>query len=118
MVGGKQLTVAWHMDDLKVSHVDASAIEKCKHNMEQEFGKETPLSISHGKLHNYIRMTLDFLEPGHVVIWMLDYVNTMLSDTPDDMDGKSLKSAASHLFKETMQIQNCCHKIKKLSCIW
>ena len=27
MVGGKQLTVAWHMDDLKVSHVDENAIE-------------------------------------------------------------------------------------------
>ena len=92
MVGGKQLAVAWPVHDLKVSHVDASVIEK----FEQEFGKE---GISHGKVHNYLRLTLDFTEPGHVVIQMSDYVNTMLSDAPDEMDGKSLTPAASHLFK-------------------
>ena len=92
MVGGKQLAVAWPVHDLKVSHVDASVIEK----FEQEFGKE---GISQGKVHNYLRLTLDFTEPGHVVIQMSDYVNTMLSDAPDEMDGKSLTPAASHLFK-------------------
>ena len=47
MVGGKQLTVAWHVDDLKVSHMDASAIQKFIQGMEQELSKETPFSISH-----------------------------------------------------------------------
>ena len=41
MVEGKQLTVAWHVDDLKLSHVDENAIEEFLHDMESEFGKET-----------------------------------------------------------------------------
>ena len=44
-------------------------------------------------------MTLDFMEPGHVVIWMSDYVSTMLNDVPDEMDGNLLTPTASHLFK-------------------
>ena len=67
--------------------------------MEQEFGKETPLVISHGKVHNFLRMTSDFTESGCVVLQMSDCVNTMLNDAPDEMDGKSLTPTASHLFK-------------------
>ena len=48
--------------------------------MEQEFGKETPLIISHGKVHNYLRMTSDFTEPVCVVLQMSYCVNTMLND--------------------------------------
>ena len=97
---GKQdgwVTIAWHMDDLKVSHMDESMIEKFLQDIKQELGKETPSIISHGKVHNYHRMTLDFMEPGHVVIEMSVYVNTMLNDAPNNMDGKLLTPVASHL---------------------
>ena len=57
MVGEKQLTVAWRMDDLKVLYMDASVVEKSIQELEQEFSKETPLSISHRKVHNYLGMT-------------------------------------------------------------
>ena len=57
MVGEKQLTVAWRMDDLRVLHMDASVVEKSIQELEQEFSKETPLSISHRKVHNYLGMT-------------------------------------------------------------
>ena len=45
-VNGKQLTVAWHVDDLKVSHQDEAALDEFIAMMEEEFGKETPLTIA------------------------------------------------------------------------
>ena len=46
IIDGKQLMVVWHMDDLKVSHVDNKLMENFIELMEAEFSKETLLTIS------------------------------------------------------------------------
>ena len=45
-INGSQMTVVWHVDDLKVSHVDAQEVGKFILQMEETFGKDTPLSVS------------------------------------------------------------------------
>jgi hypothetical protein len=45
-VDGKQLTVAWHVDDFKISHVSAAIVDDFINDLECEFGKETPLTKS------------------------------------------------------------------------
>ena len=67
--------------------------------MENEFGQDTPLSISRGPVQQYLGMTLDFSEKGRVVVKMDNYVKTMLNDAPSSMDGKAATPAAAHLFK-------------------
>ena len=42
MVNGKQCTVLWYVDDVKVSHVDRSVVENDITNLEQEFGNVNP----------------------------------------------------------------------------
>ena len=64
--------------------------------MENEFGQDTPLSISRGLVQQYLGMTLDFSEKGRVVVKMDDYVKTMLNDAPSSMDGKAATPAAAH----------------------
>jgi hypothetical protein len=54
MVDDKQLTVAWHVDDLKISHVSAKVVDDFIADLDSEFGKETPLSKSRGKVHDYL----------------------------------------------------------------
>ena len=98
-VNGKQLTVAWHMDDLKVSHQDETALDEFIAMMEEEFGKETPLTIARGPIQEYLRMTLDFTEKGKVVVKMSAYIKNMLKDAPASMDGHAITPAATHLFK-------------------
>lgn len=44
IIKGKQLTVAWHVDDLKASHVLSTVVDKFIEDMEREFGKETPIN--------------------------------------------------------------------------
>ena len=73
-VNGKQLTVAWHVDDLKVSHEEDNVLDEFIGMMEEEFGQETPLSIKRGLIQEYLGMTLDFTERGRVVVKMLNYI--------------------------------------------
>ena len=61
------MTVVWHVDDLKVSHMDAEEVEKFIQQMEETFGKDTPLPVSRGQVHDYLGMTLDFRNKGEVL---------------------------------------------------
>ena len=98
-VNGKQLTMAWHVDDLKVSHEEDNVLDKFIGMMEEEFGQETPLTIKRGPIQEYLGMTLDFTERGRVVVKMSNYIKNMLKDAPASMDGHATTPAATHLFK-------------------
>lgn len=98
MVNDKQLTVAWHVDDLKVLHVDVTVVDGFIAQMEQEFGKETPINQSQGKVHDYLGMNLDFTHPGKVCVNMTEYIRMVLNNALDDMKGKDATPAANHLF--------------------
>jgi hypothetical protein len=89
MVDRKQLTVAWHVDDLKISHVSAKVVDNLITDLDSKFGKETPLSKSRGKVHDYLGMTLDFSVPGQVTLTMIDYIKMICMDLPKDMVGKA-----------------------------
>ena len=99
MVDGKQLTVAWHVDDFKISHVSSAVLDKFIDDLDNEFGKETPLTKSRGKIHDYLGMTMDFSKPGEVTVTMIDYIKMILADAPTDMKGSAVTPAANHLFK-------------------
>ena len=99
MINSDQITVVWHVNDLKVSHVDAGEVEKFVQQMEETFGKDTPLTVSRGQVHDYLGMTLDFRNKGEVCINMEHYINMMLQDAPKEMEGISSTPAAPRLFK-------------------
>jgi hypothetical protein len=99
MVDDKQLTVAWHVDDLKISHVSAKVVDDFIADLDSEFGKETPLLKSRGKVHDYLGMTLDFSVPGQVTITMIDYIKMICMDLPKGMIGTAATPAANHLFR-------------------
>ena len=84
---------------MKISHADSRVVDDIIRTLEQEFGKEAPLTIQRGKVHDYLGMTLDFTNPGKVTIRMEDYIKNMLAELPEDMDGMATTPAAEHLFK-------------------
>ena len=57
MIGGKHLTVCWHVDDLKISCVDANEVKKMMQWLESEYGE---MSGSRGKRHDYLGMWIDY----------------------------------------------------------
>jgi hypothetical protein len=99
MVNGKQLTIAWHVDDLKILHVDTKVVDSLIDDLDREFGKETPLSKSRGKIHDYLGMTLDFSINGQVMVTMINYIKMICMDLPKEMVGSAATPAASHLFR-------------------
>ena len=81
--------------------------------MQNEFGKDAPLSISCGPVQDYLGMTLDFSEKGMVMVKMHDYVKTKLNNSPSSMDGKAATPAAVHLFKVNTENPKLMGKEKK-----
>ena len=77
------------MDDLKALHVEEKIVESIVKDMENKFGKETPLMVLSGPVYNYLGMMLDFSQSGQVIIHMVDYVKNMLHNAPNDMDDKA-----------------------------
>ena len=55
-INGSQCTILWHVDDLKISHVDAEIVTIIIDMLEKEFGKEAPLTKTRGKIHEYLGM--------------------------------------------------------------
>ena len=85
----------WHVDDLKLSHVDPDLITGVLKQMndvyEQEiaYGEKAEITITRGKLHDYLGMTLNYNENGCVKIDMVEYVKKCLVDLPEHMQGKA-----------------------------
>ena len=97
-INGSQCTILWHVDDIKISHIDPAVVADVISKLELKYGKEAPLVVTTGVRHDYLGMTLDYSTPGQCKIWMEDYILDMLEDLPIDMQGHAATPAAHHLF--------------------
>lgn len=99
IVNDKQLTVLWHVDDLKISHEEESVVLDMVDKLNSAYGKVAPIVATMGKKHPYLGMILDYTEEGFVKIDMQDYIRRMLLEAPDEMrQGTAATPAADHLF--------------------
>ena len=58
LVNDKQMTVFWHVDDLKVSHIDENENTKFAKWTKTIYGEK--LTIHRGKIHDYLGMDMDW----------------------------------------------------------
>jgi hypothetical protein len=73
-------------------------LENVISTLSERYGKEAPLVVTRGKVHDYLEMTLDFSEKGKIKVIMKDYIQDMLDELFSDMDGESATPAGEHLF--------------------
>jgi hypothetical protein len=97
MVNGKQMTVCWHVDNLKVSHMDLAEVTRFGQWLNSTYG--VTVAEHRGKVHDYLGMILDFTRDGHVLINMTEYIRTIIADFPEEITGIRMTPAADHLFK-------------------
>jgi len=76
-VDGKQCTVAWYVDDNKISHVDPLVVTAVIEKIEARFGKMT---VTRGKEHVFLGMKITFRDDGYVEIDMSDYCGEAIDD--------------------------------------
>ena len=98
-VNGKQCTIVWHVDDLKISHVDSSVVDGIIASLKEEYGQVGEMTVKRGKIHEYLGMTLDFSDDKSFVVDMEAYLTSMCEDLPADMDGVATTPASDWLFK-------------------
>ena len=96
-IDGAQCTITWHIDDLKISHVQEEVLTKIIEDLKAEFGCLGELSVSRGRRHDYFGMYLDYSKDGGLEVDMRLYLATILDDLPKSMQGKAQSPAANHL---------------------
>ena len=52
IIKGRQCTMIWHVDDLKVSHTDKEVVEDILKQLATKFGQDNTLTTSRGKVLN------------------------------------------------------------------
>ena len=103
MVNGHQMTIRWHVDDLKVSHKDEGAVTALALKLASLYGEMT--TISRAKIHEYLGMDIDWLtDPGTMMISMIKYLKKVIWTLgPPGL----LLQVITYLKSERMQIVNC-----------
>lgn len=104
-INGEQFTIIFHVNDLKLSHVDLSVvtmiINKLKDTYTSNSSIQDKLTITRGKVHEYLGMSISYEIPGEVRITMYDYVSKLIAQLPEDMIWSKKTPAADYLLKPT-----------------
>jgi hypothetical protein len=95
VIDGKQCTITWYVDDVKVSHVYEKVVTKVIGMIESDFGD---LSVVRGASHKLLGMQVDFNEDRTVSISTIDYVKEVIDSFPDVIQNKVTSPANRNVF--------------------
>ena len=116
MIDGKQMTICFHVDDCKLSHRKSRVMDDMIQWLRQEYESifedgSGKMTVSRGKVHKYLGMTLDYTVSGQVKITMTDYIGEILSAFDKaDPKGRGTKSSAAS--KNLFKIDEDCEKLQ------
>ena len=116
MIEGKQMTICFHVDDCKLSHRKPKVMDQMIEWLRKEYESifedgSGKMTVSRGKVHTYLGMTLDYRVRGQVKISMIGYIDEILAafDKADPKGGGTKTSAApENLFR----INEDCKKLE------
>ena len=63
IIDGKQCTIVWNVDDLKISHVDPNVVTAVIADIQKEYDKNDTVTFTRGKVHNCLGMKFYFSPP-------------------------------------------------------
>ena len=89
MINGKQMTVTWYVDDLKISHMDSNEVTKCIEHFKKIYGDR--MTVHCGKVHEYLGMDLDFSSAKVLKIGMIKYVKKILEEFSEETNQRLLR---------------------------
>ena len=97
IVYGEQLIIQYHVDDCICKHkyvLDQFLVE-----LNSKFGVKNELSVTTGKIHDYLGMRIDFTLPGRVVFTMFNYLEDIIFEAPAYMQQKGNKDIPTPAIK-------------------
>ena len=99
-IQGSQFTVVFHIDDLLMSHRSATVVTDMIKKLDREYGTKDDLTVTRGRVHEYLGMTIDFTVPGECAFSQFDYIKKMISLLPDSLKVNYRNTPApEYLFK-------------------
>ena len=80
MIDGQQMTICNHVDDCKLIHCRSKVNDRMIKWLRQEYERifedgSGEMTVSRGKVHKYLGMTLDYTVRGQVQITMIDLLD-------------------------------------------
>ncbi len=115
-INGQQMTIAFHVDDCKLSHRESKEMDNMIEWLRKEYESifedgSGKMTVSRGKVHTYLGMTLDYTVRGQVKITMFDYIDeiiTAFEKVEPEGSGTKTTAAPDNLFK----VDKDCVKLK------
>ena len=102
MVNGKQFTIVFHIDDLMLSNKNPNIVTLYIRKLQQEYGSREDLTVTRGKIHEYLGMTLDFRVKLEVRFSQYEFLKKIFNSLPKSMKIEIEYTAApEYLFKTT-----------------
>ena len=90
IINGKQCTIGWYVDDNKISHVDPAVVTSIIEKIEEKFDKMT---VTRGKVHTFLGMTITLQKDRTVKIEMKEYVKDAIEDFGEDVSKRAATPA-------------------------
>jgi hypothetical protein len=94
-INGEQCTVAWYVDDNKISHKDPKVVTEIIESIEKRFGKMT---VTRGKVHTFLGMNITF-NNKQVEIDMKSYCEEAIDGYHRKVYGKAATPARRDIFE-------------------
>ena len=80
MINGKQRTIAWYVDDNKISHMDDKVNTMIADEVEKKFGK---LARTTGRRHTFLGIDIELIGDGKMAISTLQHFEECMKDFGD-----------------------------------
>jgi len=78
IIDKKQCTIAWYVDDMKISHVNKDVVTQIIEDLEKKFGK---MSVTRGCKHKFLGMNLYFENDHTVTVQMKDHLQESIDES-------------------------------------
>ena len=96
-INGKQCTIAWYVDDNKLSHADPEVVSEVLREIKTHFGD---LVVSRGDKHDLLGMTIEIDRVNkNVIIDMREQIQEAFDSFGEELDETVVTPANKNLFK-------------------
>ena len=100
MVNDKQITVQFFINGLHINCENMEEIDKLIEDLNNKFRTNfQELAVNKGKVHDYLGINIDYSNNNYVKFTMYDFLEDVLEEARDNMNGTSKWPANSKLFE-------------------
>ena len=95
-IDDKQCTIAWYVDDAKISHEDPMVVTRVIEELENVFGKMT---VTRGTEHVFLGMNIKYTKERTAVITMKEYLREAIAESGLEVTKSVVTPANRELFE-------------------